>query len=127
MPSPNASINIFIAQKVFESQNEYTILEINDRSINANYLLWFLNQKEVKEYLEEKGIPTHFIKQLNEREQLVRKVSIIPLEMVVIWDGLIQINLFQNLHGMALALQNYIFIQKGSYGSFYSAGRWKLD
>ena len=35
------------------------------------------------EYLQEKGIPTHFIKQLNEREQLVRKVSIIPLEMVV--------------------------------------------
>ena len=51
MPSPNASINIFIAQKVFESQNEYTILEINDRSINANYLLWFLNHKKVKEYL----------------------------------------------------------------------------
>ena len=35
------------------------------------------------EYLTEKGIPTHFIKQLNEREQLVKKVSIIPLEMVV--------------------------------------------
>ena len=35
------------------------------------------------EYLQEKGIPTHFIKHLNEREQLVRKVSIIPLEMVV--------------------------------------------
>ena len=35
------------------------------------------------EYLQEKGIPTHFIEQLNEREQLVRKVSIIPLEMVV--------------------------------------------
>lgn len=35
------------------------------------------------EYLKEKGIDTHFIKMLNEREQLVRKVSIIPLEMVV--------------------------------------------
>lgn len=35
------------------------------------------------EYLQEKGIPTHFIKHLNEREQLVRKVSIIPLEMVI--------------------------------------------
>lgn len=35
------------------------------------------------EYLAEKGIPTHFIKKLGEREQLVRKVSIIPLEMVV--------------------------------------------
>ena len=35
------------------------------------------------EYLKEKEIPTHFIKQLDDREQLVRKVSIIPLEMVV--------------------------------------------
>jgi phosphoribosylaminoimidazole-succinocarboxamide synthase len=32
------------------------------------------------EYLNEKGIKTHFIKQLDEREQLVRKVSIIPLK-----------------------------------------------
>lgn len=35
------------------------------------------------EYLNVKGIPTHFIKQLDEREQLVKKVDIIPLEMVV--------------------------------------------
>lgn len=35
------------------------------------------------EYLSQKGIPTHFITQLNDREQLVKKVEIIPLEMVV--------------------------------------------
>lgn len=35
------------------------------------------------EYLKEKGVETHFIKHLNDREQLVRKVEIIPLEMVV--------------------------------------------
>ena len=35
------------------------------------------------EYLNKKGIPTHFIKQIDEREQLVKKVNIIPLEMVV--------------------------------------------
>ena len=35
------------------------------------------------EYLQEQGVETHFIKQLNEREQLVKKVEIIPLEMVV--------------------------------------------
>lgn len=35
------------------------------------------------EYLNAKGIPTHFIKQLDDREQLVKKVDIIPLEMVV--------------------------------------------
>lgn len=32
--------------------------------------------------LEEVGIPTHFIRRLNMREQLVRKLEIIPLEMV---------------------------------------------
>lgn len=35
------------------------------------------------QYLNEKGIPTHFISRLNDREQLVKKVDIIPLEMVV--------------------------------------------
>ncbi len=33
--------------------------------------------------LERNGIETHYIETLNEREQLVKKVSIIPLEMVV--------------------------------------------
>lgn len=35
------------------------------------------------DYLKEKGIETHFIKHLSDREQLVRKVSIIPIEVVV--------------------------------------------
>lgn len=35
------------------------------------------------EYLKEKGIETHFIQKINDREQLVKKVHIIPLEMVV--------------------------------------------
>ncbi|MDD3459055.1 MAG: phosphoribosylaminoimidazolesuccinocarboxamide synthase [Weeksellaceae bacterium] len=34
-------------------------------------------------YLADNGISTHFIETLNEREQLVKKVKIIPLEMVV--------------------------------------------
>lgn len=33
--------------------------------------------------LESIGIPTHFIKSINMREQLVRKVDIIPIELVV--------------------------------------------
>ncbi|NLV86085.1 MAG: phosphoribosylaminoimidazolesuccinocarboxamide synthase, partial [Clostridiales bacterium] len=32
-------------------------------------------------FLEEKGIPTHFVKELSDRETLVKKVSIIPLEV----------------------------------------------
>ncbi len=35
------------------------------------------------EMLEKKGIKTHFIKKLNEREQLCKKVEIIPLEVIV--------------------------------------------
>lgn len=33
--------------------------------------------------LEENGIPTHFVKELNDRETLVKKVSIVPLEVIV--------------------------------------------
>lgn len=33
--------------------------------------------------LEEIGVPTHFVRRLNMREQLVREVEIIPLEVVV--------------------------------------------
>jgi phosphoribosylaminoimidazole-succinocarboxamide synthase len=46
----------------------------------------FLNNR-ISEYLmvrlEEIGIPTHFIKRLNMREQLVREVEIIPVEVVI--------------------------------------------
>ncbi|MBE6053165.1 MAG: phosphoribosylaminoimidazolesuccinocarboxamide synthase [Clostridium sartagoforme] len=35
------------------------------------------------ELLNEKGIKTHFIKKLNEREQLCKKVDIVPLEVIV--------------------------------------------
>ena len=45
---------------------------VNNRM--SNYLM----QK-----LSEKGIPTHFLKELNDRETLVRKVAIIPLEIIV--------------------------------------------
>jgi len=33
--------------------------------------------------LEKEGIPTHFVKELNDREALVRKVSIVPLEAII--------------------------------------------
>ena len=33
--------------------------------------------------LEKAGIPTHFVKELNDRETLVKKVSIVPLEVIV--------------------------------------------
>ena len=33
--------------------------------------------------LEEKGIPTHYVKELSERETLVKRVTIVPLEVIV--------------------------------------------
>ncbi len=33
--------------------------------------------------LEKAGIPTHFVEELNDRETLVKKVSIIPLEVII--------------------------------------------
>ena len=35
------------------------------------------------EMLNNKGIPTHFIEKLNDREQLCKKVEIVPLEVIV--------------------------------------------
>ena len=45
---------------------------VNNRM--SNYLM---------EKLEKEGIPTHYVKELNERETAVRKVSIVPLEVIV--------------------------------------------
>ena len=33
--------------------------------------------------LSEKGVPTHFVKELSERETVVRKVQIVPLEVII--------------------------------------------
>ena len=33
--------------------------------------------------LEKAGIPTHFVKELNARETLVKRVEIVPLEVIV--------------------------------------------
>ncbi len=33
--------------------------------------------------LEKAGIPTHFVKELNDRETVVKRVSIVPLEVIV--------------------------------------------
>lgn len=38
---------------------------------------------ELFELLEHEGVPTHFVKKLGEREQLVKAVEIIPVEVIV--------------------------------------------
>ena len=40
----------------------------------TNHLMW---------RIERAGVPTHFVKELSERETLVKKVSIVPLEVII--------------------------------------------
>lgn len=59
----------------FNGQKKGTIVgkgAINNRM--SNYLM---------RRLEERGIPTHFVEELSQRETLVKKVSIVPLEVIV--------------------------------------------
>lgn len=52
--------------------------------------------------LERNGVPTHFVQELNEREALVKRVSIVPLEVIIrnisagsfskrygVWEGIV--------------------------------------
>ncbi|WP_433746820.1 phosphoribosylaminoimidazolesuccinocarboxamide synthase [Falsibacillus pallidus] len=52
--------------------------EINGKSVLNNEISSFIFAK-----LKEKGIDSHFIEKLSDTEQLVKRVSIIPLEVVV--------------------------------------------
>ena len=70
-----------IADKVYMEPVSYTHLDVYKRqgkgAIN-NRMTNLLFQK-----LEKEGIPTHFIQELNDRETAVRRVEIIPLEVIV--------------------------------------------
>ena len=52
--------------------------KISGKGIINNRMSNLLMQK-----LEKAGIPTHFVKELSERETLVKRVSIVPLEVIV--------------------------------------------
>lgn len=82
------------AKQVFETDNsDEVVVRFKDdaTAFNAQKKGEFAKKGEMNnaittlifEYLAERGIPTHFIKHIDEREQLVKKVDIIPLEMVV--------------------------------------------
>ncbi|MDR0288980.1 MAG: phosphoribosylaminoimidazolesuccinocarboxamide synthase [Rickettsiales bacterium] len=58
------------------NKEKYEVIE--GKGIINNFISAF-----IMEQLEKAGIGTHFIKTLNEREQLVKKLKIIPLEIVV--------------------------------------------
>ena len=51
---------------------------IKSKGILNNFISEYLMNK-----IELCGVPTHFIKRINDREQLIKKVKIIPVELVV--------------------------------------------
>lgn len=59
----------------FNAQKRGTVADKGEMNNKISTLIF--------KYLIEKGIPTHYIETLNDREQLVKKVDIIPVEMVV--------------------------------------------
>lgn len=82
------------AKKVFATEDEnYCIVSYKDDATAFNGLKkgtilgkGVINNRVTNflmKMLEQQGIPTHFVQELNERETLVKKVSIIPLEVIV--------------------------------------------
>jgi phosphoribosylaminoimidazole-succinocarboxamide synthase len=82
------------AKKVFATENdELCIVSYKDDATAFNGLKkgtitgkGVINNKVTNylmQLLEKDGIPTHFVKELSERETLVKKVKIIPLEVIV--------------------------------------------
>jgi len=75
-PEPGTIVQYFKDDATaFNNQKKGTI---TGKGVINNRISEFLMTK-----LGEIGVPTHFIRRLNMREQLIRQVEIIPLEVVV--------------------------------------------
>ncbi|NCC79612.1 MAG: phosphoribosylaminoimidazolesuccinocarboxamide synthase, partial [Clostridia bacterium] len=82
------------AKRIFETEKEDQVIvyykddatafngekkgTIEDKGIMNNEITSIIFR-----YLADHGIPTHYISTISEREQLVKRVSIIPLEVIV--------------------------------------------
>ena len=82
------------AKKVFKTENpEYLIVHYKDDATAFNGLKkgtiagkGAINNKMsnlLMQRFEKNGIPTHFVKELSDRETLVKKVDIVPLEVII--------------------------------------------
>ena len=82
------------AKKVFRTDDpEYVIVDYKDDATAFNGLKkgtivgkGVVNNKvsnHMFQMLEEKGIPTHFVKEISERETIVKSVKIVPVEVIV--------------------------------------------
>ena len=75
-PTPDTVIQYFKDDATANNAEKHSI--INGKGVLNNSISDYLMKK-----INEIGIPTHYIKKLNMREQLVRKVEILPVEFVV--------------------------------------------
>ncbi len=75
-PQPNTIIQYFKDDATAFNNKKFAV--INGKGVLNNRISSFLMEK-----IEHIGIPTHFIKRLNMREQLVHAVEIIPIEVVI--------------------------------------------
>ncbi len=82
------------AKKVFATDNpDYVIVSYKDDATAFNGLKkgtiagkGVINNKMsnlMMQMLEKKGIPTHFVEQLDDRNTVVKKVQIVPLEVII--------------------------------------------
>lgn len=82
------------AKKVFATDNpDYVIVSYKDDATAFNGLKkgtiagkGVINNKMsnmMMEMLEKKGVPTHFVEQLSDRDTIVKRVQIVPLEVIV--------------------------------------------
>ena len=82
------------AKKVFATENpEYCIVSYKDDATAFNGLKkgtilgkGVINNRvtnHLMRLLEKNGVPTHYVEELNDRETLVKKVAIVPLEVIV--------------------------------------------
>ena len=88
------------AKKVFATEDpEYVIVSYKDDATAFDGLKkgtitgkGVVNNKMsnyLMQLLEKQGVPTHYVEELSDRETVVRKVSIVPLEVIIrnISDG----------------------------------------
>lgn len=82
------------AKKVFATENpDYVIVSYKDDATAFNGLKkgtisgkGAINNRMTNymfKLLEKEGVPTHFVEELNDRETVVKKVEIVPLEVIV--------------------------------------------
>ena len=104
------------AKKVFATENpDYCIVSYKDDATAFNGLKkgtiigkGVVNNKMSNylcKMLEKKGIPTHFVEELNDRDTVVKKVEIVPLEVIVRKWTQIQFILYSKQNLMAIAYE----------------------